>query len=118
MKGFLDDFIEAFDTLPNNTKEDFTKAFQTTIKTVFDCLGDRTFRPQTALNTAVFDAVMLGIAERLRKGPITDRSNIRSQYDALLNDPEFQDAYVKATADEDRVSLRISKAISAFENVA
>jgi hypothetical protein len=118
MKGFLDDFTEAFGSLPNNTDEEFTRAFEITIKSVIECLGERAFRPQSALNAAVFDAVMLGMAERLRKGPIVNKEELRKQYEDLLSDSEFQDAYVRATADEDRVTLRINKAVSAFENVA
>jgi hypothetical protein len=118
MNGFLDEFMETFAGLPNKTSDEFTTLFTNTISTAFESLGEKSFRPQAALNAAVFDAVMIGLAERLRKGKLSDFAATKARYRSLLQDAEFQNAYTRATADEDRVTLRIEKAISAFENIS
>ena len=40
---------------------------------VNETLGREAFRPQHALNASVTDAILAGVAQRLRDGPITDR---------------------------------------------
>ena len=40
---------------------------------VNETLGREAFRPQHALNASATDAILAGVAQRLRDGPITDR---------------------------------------------
>lgn len=117
MRGFLDSFMEAFVDLPNNSGDDLRVAFENTIKIARLSLGDKAFRPQSALNTAVFDSVMVGITERLRKGPIKDLTALKTSYDNLLQDPNYFSHYNRATADESSVTGRMDLAVAAFANI-
>jgi hypothetical protein len=109
--------MEAFVDLPNNSGDDLRVAFENTIKIARLSLGDKAFRPQSALNTAVFDSVMVGITERLRKGPIKDLTALKTSYDNLLQDPNYFSHYNRATADESSVTGRMDLAVAAFANI-
>lgn len=117
MRGFLDGFMEVFVNLPNKSEEDFKIAFVNTIKVIYSALGSKAFRPQSTLNAAVFDAVMIGVTERLRKGVVQDLQGIKSCYDELLKDSNFIAFYNRATADEASVIGRINLAVKAFDGV-
>jgi hypothetical protein len=69
------------------------------------------------LNAAVFDSVMVGLARRLDRGPITDGAVFKSAYDALMIDQAFLDACGRGTAGEERVKTRIELATAAFAGV-
>jgi hypothetical protein len=75
------------------------------------------FRPEKALNAAVFDAVMVGCATRLARGDIANTDSDRAAYDSLLNDDNFRKYYERATADEESVKSRINLAIAAFASL-
>ena len=57
----LGEFLSKFAAKNRNAKpqelENFRNIFSTTIKTIFESLGGEAFRPERALNAAVFDSV-------------------------------------------------------------
>jgi fructose-specific phosphotransferase system component IIB len=57
---------------------------------------------------------MVGLADRLSKGQISDTDAFILAYDKLLADDKFKDAYTRSTADEEKVRLRIGLARDAF----
>jgi hypothetical protein len=80
--------------------------------------GKLAFRPSRALNAAVFEAVMVGIATRIfnnKKPP--DIPSVSSAYDALMANSKFMRACERATADEETVKTRQSLAVEAFKGV-
>jgi hypothetical protein len=88
-----------------------------TIDAAHSFLGDRPFRPERALNAAVFDSVMVGLATRLSVGPVTSGSSLAAAYRTLLAEPRYVSAYRRATADEEAVKTRMSSAIEAFAQI-
>jgi hypothetical protein len=74
----------------------------------------RAFRLVRALNAAVFDSAMVGLARRLADGGPIDKAHIRPAYDKLLADPDYRQACERSTADEENVKRRLGKAIAAF----
>jgi hypothetical protein len=70
-----------------------------------------------ALNAAVFDSVMVGIARRLERGPVTDLEQLRAKYEELLHDQAFLDACGRGTAGEERVKTRIGLATASFSEL-
>ena len=84
---------------------------------VCSTLEGKAFRPERALNAAVCDSVMVGLATRLTRGNITKPSQFKAAYDHLLNDAKYISAIKKATADEANVALRTDKAIGAFAGI-
>ena len=74
----------------------------------------RAFRLIRALNAAVFDSVMVGIAKRLAAPPPPDLESVKAAYDALLLDGNYKQACERATTDEENVKTRRNAAIAAF----
>jgi len=117
MRVFLNRFMEKNSSIEPATAEFHSEKFNNTINFISDTLGRRAFRPERSLNTAVYDATMVGVSERLSSGPITDKTAFVTAYDRLLTDERFIDAYTRSTADEEKVKLRTNLAKSAFQNI-
>lgn len=119
LKSFLNKYMADNRYLKVNSENQVAAVFQNTIDTVLKCLGNRAFRPERALNAAVFDAVMVGIARRLEEcGPVAEGEALQSQYQALLDHGAFINATKKSTSDERNVSLRINLATETFAEVS
>jgi hypothetical protein len=74
------------------------------------------FRPSNAINAAVFDSVMVGVARaNAAHGPL-QADFVRDRYRALLVDDPYTTAISRATADEARVETRLNLATKAFES--
>lgn len=114
MAKFLNDFSAAMNKEDNAKLESLKDAFLTTIGMADRAIGSRAFRPARTLNAAVFDSVMVGLSIRLSSSPLPMESDVRKAYETLLEDKDYIKAYERATADEENVKNRISKAISAF----
>lgn len=117
MRVFLNSFMEKNKAVEAGKAQEYTRKFTAAIEFVSAALGRKAFRPERSLNTAVFDATMVGISDRLGSGPINDTSGFVAAYDKLLADNTFKDAYTRSTADEEKVRLRIRLAKEAFANV-
>jgi hypothetical protein len=117
MKGFLNNFMGKNRSLNRITAKEMTSAFLPTIQAAYDGIGDRAFRLARALNAAVFDAVMVGLARRLSLGPIKDYEMLKRRYLSLISDNAFGAVAAKATADEESVSKRLRLATKAFVDV-
>jgi hypothetical protein len=116
MKEFLNVYMSANRKLQRQSAETLASVFMQTIQFAHECLGDTAFKPERALNAAVFDSVMVGLAARLAKGPIKECRDLKKKYRALLKDPQFVDAYERSTSNEEKVRLRIEMATEAFAN--
>lgn len=88
--------------------------FTDTIDVIFDSVGSRAFRPERAINAAVFDSVMVGLARRLAQGRPVDSESVRFQYQALLTDETFVQLVSQSTSDERNVESRLKMATAAF----
>ena len=75
------------------------------------------FRPERALNAAVFDSMSVGLAQRIRSSKAApDPDAIRSAYSSLLADRGYMEAVSRATADEQTVSTRMEKTIEGYRS--
>jgi hypothetical protein len=118
MRAFLNRFMEKNAHIDKQQSDRYSQRFNSTIQYVSETLERRAFRPERSLNTAVFDAVMVGLANRLIKGRIHDSNAFTAAYDKLLSDPSFKDAYTRSTANEEKVRLRIGLAKDAFSAIS
>lgn len=115
MANFLDKYLDDCKDLTEVEEQQKRHRFVSTVNAIHSAIGARkAFRPENALNAAVFDAVMVGCATMLDMGRPFDASQIKRAYDDLLADEEFQSAYKRATADDESVKTRLSKAIHYF----
>lgn len=114
---FLNRFMGHNKNLGGDAANDMKRLFTETIHLIHEAIGSSAFRPVRALNAAVFDSVMVGLARRLRKGPVRDLNHLKTKYDELLRDQKFLDACGRGTAGEERVKTRISLATQSFSDV-
>lgn len=118
MKEFLNTYAGENRDLNRQSGDRLRNEFTETTTAILDNIGHGAFRLASAqVNAALLDSLMVGIAERLSAGPITDKDATRAAYDRLLEDNEYLAAVQRSTADEDRVNLRLSRARSAFQTV-
>lgn len=117
MKSFLNSYMGLNRNLTINSKEELTALFDNTIDIIYRSIGDEAFRPVKAINAAVFDSVMIGIATRLSEKDIEDFETVKEKYENLLAKSEFIDSYKTSTSDEKTVKNRIHLAIEAFKDV-
>jgi len=80
----------------------------------WEALGRDAFRPTRALNAAVFDSCMVGLARRIKDGRPVQPNKVREIYEALLKDTQYFQATSRSTADEAFVVRRLTRAQEAF----
>ena len=114
MNEYLNKFMGRNSKLNKIDKDHITAAFAPTVALIRKILGSKAFRPERALNAAVYDSVMVGLAKRLAHGPLKKPQNFAGAYAHLMKDKEYLSATKTGTADEPNVKLRIEKATRAF----
>ena len=114
MKDFLNRFSRKHRRISDREADEMFHSFERTIVTAREALGPTAFKPERNLNAAVYDAVMVGLARRLRDESTPDRGSLNESYRKLLDDEEFKTAYRQATANEDSVRRRQALATRAF----
>ncbi|HEX4084186.1 MAG TPA: DUF262 domain-containing protein [Chthoniobacteraceae bacterium] len=114
MSEFLTKFANRHKDAPAEELTRFTKAFVDTIDLLCKEIGSKVFRIERALNAAVFDAVMVGLAHRLSKGTLQDVAALRKSYKQLTGDRTFNVLVASSTAGETNIRDRIKMATDAF----
>jgi hypothetical protein len=115
--SFLNKFMGKYKKLDRDRAVDMEKVFSGDIHVVYGAVGKAAFRPARVLNAAVLDAVMVGLARRLYKGPLKNLEEFKEAYEKLLVDKAFIDACGRGTASEERVKIRMSLSTEAFANL-
>lgn len=116
MKGFLNEFTSKYRHCDESFCEKSTALFQKTIDVANKVFGEKAFRPERALNVAVYDSVMVAIAKRLETGGIKDIRKFKTRYDELLRIDDYISAISYGTSNEKSVKLRCNKAIKVFKD--
>ena len=116
MRDFLNTFAaDEENKVQSATLDELQRLFQRSMEIIFKTKGKAAFRPVRALNAAVFEAVTVGIAERLRAiKQAPDLNKVTAEYDKLLTNQEFLGASNSATATEESVKTRQRLAVDAF----
>lgn len=117
LKGFLNAFVEGNRHLNAKRAKELMGVFQSTTDAIHRGIGKRAFRPQRALNAAVLDSVMVGVATRLREGPIKQLPKLQPAYEKLLVNNDYLEATGSSTAGEESVESRVGLAIESFAKV-
>jgi hypothetical protein len=118
MKGFLNRYMAANRNLGKHPEEVLRPLFQNTATAIRAGIGVRAFRPLgAAINAAVLDSVMYGVASRLSRGPIVNVTALLPAFEKLIATKEYLDAVSKATADKESVAARCRKAKEVFDEV-
>ena len=118
MKEFLNIYMGKNRHLKLQSAEELTRVFTDTVELAVRSLGKRAFKPKKGLNSAVFDAVMVGIARRLERGKVTDLKGLKGRYQSLLENEDFASIVFRGgTTSEESVRRRIKLATEAFSDV-
>ena len=117
MKQFLNEFMEKYQDLPDDLIERFQLIFETTIEAVDSVLTPEALRPERALNVSVADAILVGLAHRLDKGPISQPRELRAANDRVIDRLKEEELYSTGTTNKNRVEKRIHLACSEYESV-
>jgi len=114
IKEFLNKYMAANRYLRLHSADTLMTKFKMSIDLIAGTLGQRAFRPERALNAAVFDAVMVGLTRRLAEGSISEQSQLNAAYEALLNNRDFIATSQTGTSDVTNVRKRIELATRTF----
>lgn len=117
MKDFLTNYAKRNQNLEYEDAQTIEEAFVGSIVTIASAIGEKPFRISKALNAAIFDSVMVGVAKRLAAGSPPEPQKVAHAYHALLKNSDYQYAVGKATARDDQVKKRLRLATDAFADV-
>jgi hypothetical protein len=118
LKRFLNDFVRDHRDGSGLDAGHLRTVFGQSCALLAEHVGPKVFKATGQLNAALVDSVLVGVARRIDAGPINDPRSLAAAFDGLTADADFIGAIGKATADEDRVALRMRKATAAFASVA
>lgn len=114
MKGFLSSYMARRRRLDAQVQAEFRRLFQETTDAILRGVGPKAFKPKANVNAAMVDALMVGVARRIkRKQAIPAPASLRAAYKELLGNELFRNAIAKATADEENVKQRLALATAA-----
>ena len=118
MNEFLNDFAEYAMKQEPEFLSGCDVIFRRTIDIIHDALGVKAFRPERALNAAVYDSVMVAMARRLQSGDISNIKALRSEYEELLKDDRYLSAISQSTSDDKNVLYRLNEVTKRFAKVS
>lgn len=110
MKRFLNNFMEKFRMPDDESISRFRELFEKTVEAANTVLTPKALRPERALNVSVTDAVLVGLAHRLQKGPVSDAESLKRAHVALLAKLRDEALYTEDTTHKERVRKRIGYA--------
>ena len=103
---------------PSSEKmEYFKELFTQTITLFTEAVAQNLFRPARALNVALFESAMVGLATRLVSGIQISKDSINSAYQRLIDNQEFNELISQSTSDVRNLKRRIEIAIAEFTEV-
>lgn len=118
MKEFLNAYASANREFQLQSETAMKTIFENTITTVRKSLGPRAFRLKNAINVAVMDSVMVGIASRIQsKGPIKDLTGVANKYNGLREDKKYLARVKSGTTDERSVEFRLNASKKAMQEL-
>jgi hypothetical protein len=117
LKEFLNVYMSINRNLQLQNPEQLFLTFERTVDEILNYIGPLAFKPNGALRTAVFDALMVGISKRLERGEIKNKGEINLKFEELLEDEEFQLATRSYTTQETAVKKRLDLAIKFFGGI-
>ena len=115
MKRFLNSFMHDNRNLELYSAKQIRSLFLNTVRTIHDQIGAKSFKPVRAVNAALCDSLMVGVARRLEHKPIL--SSLRKKYDGLLHNEQFTASISKGTSQNENVRRRIQLSTQTFSDV-
>ena len=117
LKSFINSFMAKNRNLDIYTEEILTELFSSTIKFIYDYVGEKAFRIGNRINVAIFDSIMIGVASLINEKKCINKDDFISKYNELLNDDTYKSFVENSTSSESSVKGRINMAISSFKDL-
>jgi hypothetical protein len=117
MKDFLNRYMSQNKNLAHQSEKEITETFDKTVSAIATGIGHRAFRPVRAVNAAVIDSLMTGVAQRLASGPIQNPAEFLAAYEKLISNDTYRNAVETGTSQEANVTARFDEARKAFASV-
>ena len=117
MKEFLNHYMARNKDLARQHEDELVRIFSDTVTVLDETVGAQAFRPVRAVNAAVVDSVMTGLARRIKEGPISHSSQVAQEYARLMKNGDYRGAIETGTSQESNVATRLELATTAFANV-
>ena len=114
MKHFLNEYMDSKRNCVDMELIPLRRIFSATMEYVLKSLGESAFRPERALNIAVFDSVATSIAHMIEGNNCLSVEEAKIAYDSLIKNSAFIRGFTQATADKENVSKRFMEAKLAF----
>ena len=113
------EFLNRFAGKKRNPDDTFldeaSDIFVRTMEAFHGALGRKAFRPDRAMNAAVFDSMSVALACKIvSSGCAPDPEEVAATHGSLLGDPEYIEAVSRTTANEQSVRIRMTKAAERF----
>ncbi len=93
------------------------RVFVQTVRLVHASIGNRAFKIVRSLNAAVFDSVMVALAEKVKLNQPINVDSLKTSYADLMADETYKQVVSKGTANEKSVELRIRLARDFFNQI-
>ncbi|ETX02964.1 DUF262 domain-containing protein [Candidatus Entotheonella palauensis] len=118
MKDFLNRYMATNRHLQKQSGNELRKIFNQTTQVILKGIGEKAFRPQRAINAAVIDSLLTGIAKRLiNRGDIHNNDILKTNFNKLMNNANYRSAIETGTSQEANVRTRLSLAEQAFSEI-
>lgn len=117
MKVFLNRYMASNRDLQRQSQGELTKIFNQTTALIASSIGPRAFRLVRAVNAAVIDSVMTGVARRLAAGPLKRPTGLLEAYTSLVQNSAYKAAVETGTSQEGNVGTRLDLATKAFASI-
>lgn len=116
-KYFLNDFMNTNRNFKKYSKDMLEEMFVSTLNFVVSALGRNAFKISNQINAAIYDSVMIGSWELLKKNSTPDKELFNQRYNGLLNSPDYKLYVESTTSGIVAVNGRIKKSIETFTNL-
>jgi hypothetical protein len=117
MVDFLNIYTKRNRHLEDKKVECLSTIFKNTTELFYDSVEGKIFRPVRALNVALYEAAMVGLAFRLTSETPIDNAAVKQAHSQLLEDSEFLELTSKSTTDITNVEQRLEIAKNIFMEV-
>lgn len=114
MKDFLSSFMSRYRNTEGPRADKWRSTFEEVIELIDEVFGRKAFRPEGRLNTAVYDAVMVGLAHTRDTQELPKPDDLFRSYGELLKNDEFITATSSRTSHQPNVRKRLCLARRAF----
>lgn len=113
LKHLLNSFMSDNRNLQYYNREQLSALFVDSINLIVEAKGNEAFRRGPAVNAALFDSIMIGVASRLQNAEMTVEECC-ANYDLLIGNDDFINYTTDSTADEKPLKERIRLSIEQF----